>query len=93
MNDKDAEILAAEYEIGEQAEAFMASDIGRYVQGCSDQEIEELRRDLETEGELIKIQAIQRSIAARRLAIEWLKEAIDKGHNAGAQLELTYAED
>jgi hypothetical protein len=87
------DIMLAEYEMGEHAQRFIDSPIGQYVvRRCLD-EIESFRNDLEIEQDETKIRELQREIAARRLSLGWIKQAIDQGHVAGQQLELTQTED
>jgi len=93
MVDYDLLNLADDYEIGEHAQEFMRSALGQYLGRQAQSEIESLRDNLETEQDLDKIRELQLEIAARRLCFRWIKEAIDKGQNAGEQLQLAQTED
>jgi len=93
MDSKEFNRLATDYEMGEHAQEFMKSALGRYLGNQAQSEIDALRDNLETEQEIDKIREIQLEIAARRLCFRWIKEAIDNGHIAGEQLQLAQTED
>jgi hypothetical protein len=81
--------LEHEVSLGEQAEAFLASPLGKYLVGRAEAEVEEgveaLKRADPEDAKAIR--AIQTIIARAESFQYWLAEAIMAGENA--QQELT----
>lgn len=76
--------LIAEAELGEQAEAFMESDLGRYFVGCCDQEIESAQERLKVadpENARV-IRQLQNDIWRAESAKRWFAELIAAGKTA-----------
>jgi hypothetical protein len=87
MNDHDfltTETLLAEAQIGQEAEDWINSQIGQYVVGCANQEINDCMEQLKwvdpDDSKLIR--DLQLRIASRELAVRWIMEIIDRGNDA-----------
>jgi uncharacterized FAD-dependent dehydrogenase len=87
--------LEAVITLGMDAEAFMRSNVGRYLAQRAAEEIEVARTSLETvDPEDAKaVRDLQFVIAVARATTSWMKEAIDDGRNAAEQLEARTRED
>jgi len=87
MNDEIKTAIAT-VEIGDLAEEFMKSKLGRYLQGASDQDkqlaLEQLGKVNPADTE--SIIALQIKASSAEGAIQWLKEAILMGQQA--ELEI-----
>ena len=91
FNSPEEEELFGIAQLGQEAEAFRYSPIGRFVQGCAKQEIEEIAHKILKVSPLSlfgrrKIKQLQIQAEARRLAIAWLLEAIHNGEAAYQQM-------
>ena len=87
--------LVAEYSLGDEARIFIESELGQYLAGCADAEIESYRNKLETvEATDDKaIRQMQTEIASRKHAFRWLVDCINAGKLAGENLEQIEVED
>ena len=85
----DEATLRAEYTIGLEAEVFMKSDLGRYLQGVSEQEVNSYKEQLAwTDPEDAKaIREIQTKIHVAKTCLVWLEEAITRSYEAEEQLK------
>jgi len=90
----DAEkYLFAEFKMGSDAEAFLESDIGRYVLGIAQQEIQEnVNKLLDEDVHVCKDDSIKRAQRARD-AIQWLLSAVSAGQEAENKLKDMDAEE
>ncbi len=84
------EALYAEAMFGRDAEEFMNSEIGRYLTGCAEQEIEEAVHQLKHihPWRTRKIRDIQAQIWRAESFKQWISEAIVRGQQALQQLEV-----
>ena len=84
-NDPDFQIAR----FGVQVEKFMSSEIGRYLLGCADQEVEEAKELLTVvePGMVNEIQALQNRIWQARSVRQWLEDAVRHGHMAMVNIE------
>lgn len=82
-------LLRAEYRLGLEAELFWNSELGDYLKGVSEQEIEGYRTDLElVDPEDAKaIREIQYKIAIAKGCLAWLDDAIKASYEAEEQLK------
>jgi len=82
--DEDKQVLMAQVILGDEAEKFMKSDLGRYIKGRIDQDIQELKDKLvEIDPEDINnIRKIQNEIRLRNLVLNYFKELIIEGQQA-----------
>lgn len=83
ITEAQQELIAAA-ELGEQARAFIASDLGRVVLGFADQHVKEA---LESLGDvpptdIEKIRDLQNQVKVGRWFPEWLNELLADGENA-----------
>ena len=78
------ETLIAEAHLGQAAEDWLHSDIGRYVLGTANQEIKLAVEQLKTvdPDKEKAVRELQFSIAKCELAIKWILEVIDRGNDA-----------
>lgn len=76
--------LVVEALLGEEADKFLKGDLGRYLIGCAEQEIQEALLALETAdpGEAKDIQKLQNRVWRARSFSDWLKELVIRGDNA-----------
>lgn len=90
--------LIADVEIGEQAKAFLQGDLGRYLEGCAQQDLTQAKDELfdldpYKYTELVALQgaisAIQRKGKIALDVQQYLAEAITNGSQALHQLEST----
>lgn len=85
----------AQAQLGEEAIQFLHSNLGRYLHGCAQQEVEALRDELEKidpDRRLSffsrrKLRRLQKEAQAARYFMRWLAEAIQQGNYAFNQLE------
>lgn len=86
--DQDEEVLFAEAKLGEEADAFFKSDVGRYVVGAAIQDMRKIQSQLLTVSPWRKrrIQQLQNQATACQLAMNWLGEAITNGDSAYQEL-------
>ena len=84
----DTEIIA-EAMLGKDAEEFIQSDIGRYLVGCADQEIEEAVTLLKTVApwRMRRIRELQNRIYRAESFKTWMYELVIKGRQALQQME------
>lgn len=92
----DTQILIATELLGDEAKAFVKSNIGKYLSGCAEQEVEEAKRELlaldpysiHSLNELqAKIASIQMRARVALLIDGYLTEVITKGTQASQQLD------
>jgi len=80
--------LIAEAQVGQEAEDWLNSELGRYAVGCANQDIQEamdqLKRVDPDDSKMIR--DLQLKITSRELAIRWIMEMIDRGNDAFQQL-------
>ncbi|RKX24368.1 MAG: hypothetical protein DRP45_08355 [Candidatus Zixiibacteriota bacterium] len=86
--DEEDYSLFAEAMLGEGAETFLRTELGRYLTGCAKQEIEDCSYQLLTVApwRKRKIAAIQAKAGTAKNFLVWINEAISAGHNAHQQL-------
>lgn len=75
--------------IGIQAQQFLESDLGRYLQGCAEQEQQEAMNAflLMDASDTAAVRRVQLQAAVSSQVITWLAEAIENGDQAEQQLE------
>lgn len=78
------ETLVAEALIGDEAEAFMNSELGRVVLGIAEQEAKVALEDLKSASvnDQERIRALQNTIWRCESFKQWLSELIDQGQQA-----------
>lgn len=83
--------LYAEAALGRQVEGFFQGDLGRYLLGCADQEIESAMDELKHvhPWRSRKIRDLQNKIYRAESFKVWLSELIIRGQQALATLETT----
>jgi hypothetical protein len=81
--------LYAEAMLGQDAEEFLNSDIGKFLIGCADQEIQEAMEQLKNchPWRTRKIRELQNKIWRAESVQVWLAELITRGRQAIQQLE------
>lgn len=84
----DYQLLFAEAKLGLDADVFLASDVGRYLLGRAEQEIEAAYLDLERvrAEDADTIRTLQNQIWRAKSIRQWLHEAIEAGNLAEQQL-------
>jgi hypothetical protein len=82
--DEDEDTLAAEAIIGDEAEAFMHSDLGRTILGIADQEAQDALAQLKSAQptDTEKIRSLQNIIWRSEQFKGWLADLIDRGVQA-----------
>lgn len=82
MNPQDA--LAAEAILGDEAKKFLNGDLGRYMKGVAEQEVEEAILDLEKTdpSDMKKVWEIKNRIWRARNFSAWLLDLVQKGEEA-----------
>lgn len=92
----DTQILIATEALGDEARAFVKSNIGQYIAGCAQQEVEVAKTELLNIDpySVHSLQELQAKIAAiqmkARIALEldkYISEAITRGQQASQQLD------
>lgn len=85
MND----VLYAEATLGRDAEEFLKTDIGRFIIGRCDQEIDEARSEMETVPirKHKRIEHLQNRIWRAKSVKGWITELVIRGREAETQLE------
>ena len=78
IHDTAVATMEAEIRLGDEAIQFFNSNLGRYVIGCSKQEVDEIKDLLLTETDSETISRLQQRAAVAEMAVEWLKEVIFK---------------
>lgn len=80
--------LLQQIDLGFQVEAFLQSDIGRYVTSRAESQVDELVEQLKTASpdDPVQIRSIQTEIKVAETVLYWLAEAIQSGINAQADL-------
>ena len=91
----DGAFLLAEVSIGEDAAQFAKSDLGRYMVGRADQEIQEFTQQLTKVWGIRRkrIQWLQNEIFKREQFKNYLLEAIQSGRSALAELSERQSEE
>ena len=86
--DDSTRLAIAEAQFGIEVEHFRASDVGRFILGRADSEIEFARDELEKvdPNDARAVQAVQNRVAVARLITGWLDEAVRNGRIAESQL-------
>ena len=89
---EEMQTLVAVSQVGQAFEEFSKSDVGRYLIGKSEQEELALLRQLQNTpaNDQEKIAQLQLRSKARRLCLEWIKEAINEGVEARTLLEFKH---
>lgn len=84
-----SEILWAEAALGREAEEFLSSEIGRYIVGRCEQEIQEAQDALATVSpwRRNRIKQLQNEIWRARSVRQWVAELVIQGREAEKQLE------
>lgn len=77
----DLQLAFAEARFGVTVEEFLASDIGRYLLGRADAELDDARTLLETVTPE-QLRAVQLKAAVPRAFKSWLEDALINGHVA-----------
>jgi len=82
MNQEDA--LIAEAVLGDEAKKFLEGDLGRYMKGVADQEVEEAIIDLQDTdpSDTKKVWEIKNRIWRARNFSTWLIELVQRGEEA-----------
>lgn len=83
MSEQHDELLA-EVDLGDQADQFLQGDLGRYLFGCCDQEVEAAVRDLKVvdASNTKAIQDLQNRIWRAESVKAWLVELVLRGQQA-----------
>lgn len=83
MNEEDA-ILIAQAEMGEQAKAFLESELGRVLIGMAEQDAQAAREALELvpPTETNTIMTLQNKARCARNFESWLKELVSRGEES-----------
>lgn len=83
--DKDLEQRVV---LGLDTEAFLGSNVGRYIVQRAQEEIDEARESLETvDPENAKaVRDLQFVIGVARATVQWMKEAVADGQNAAEEM-------
>lgn len=86
------DLLMAEAVLGRDAEEFMGTDIGRYVLGRCEQEIDEAQELLSrvSPWRRRRIQELQNQIYRAKSLKSWLVELVNNGNAAEAVLSETH---
>lgn len=84
----DLQLAFAEARFGVTVEEFLASEIGRYLMGRADADLEEARTQLETVTP-DQLRAAQLKAAVPRAFKSWLEDALINGHVAEDYLRQT----
>lgn len=81
--------LFAQVDLGEKTREFLATDIGRYLVGCAEQQITSCSQDLlnVNPNNTDKISEIQSKARTASNFIVWVNEAIDMGDSAYQQIK------
>jgi len=76
--------LIAHAELGEEAKNFLQGNLGKYLMGCADQELEQARIDFEgvDPNDPQAIREIQNRAWRAKKFGEWLVELVSNGENA-----------
>lgn len=80
------ETLKAQINLATEAISFYESDLGKYVVGAAQFEIDDAANRLIRENDPEKITNLQLKIRARQLALEWIGDTIRLGEDAIGQL-------
>jgi len=82
------EVLLAHMDIGDQAETFLKSDLGRVLTGLARQEAEEALDQLKTvkPDDVLRIQELQGTIRRAESFNEWLIALMSRGREAYREL-------
>ena len=91
MNDE----LIAEAELGEEARKFLAGDLGKWMIGCAEQEVQAAMEALETaDPDNAKvIRDLQNKAWRGRRFSEWLAELVSRGEGAIAAFKQQQHQD
>lgn len=84
MDENEESVLAAEALIGDDAEAFIRSELGRTILGIAKQEAQSAMEQLKSASaaDQDKIRALQNEIWRAEQFEDWLLELIDRGAQA-----------
>jgi len=80
------ETLKAQINLATEAISFYESDLGKYMYGAAQIEINDAANRLITEQDPVKINRLQSDIKARQIALEWIADTIKLGEEAIGQL-------
>lgn len=83
--------LFAQADLGEQAREFLTTDLGKYLAGCAEQQINDCSRELlkVCPTNTDKIQLLQSKAQTASNFLVWINEAIDMGSVAYQQITQT----
>lgn len=87
--DPDSRSLVAEYDMGDQAEEFFNSDLGKYMIGCAQQDVQDAHMKLSKTLPFRwrRIQSLQNDIRVGEMFLLYLRDLIIRGRAAGQALE------
>ena len=88
FTDEDLSLFASA-DLGEQARSFLGTDLGRYLKGCAEQQINECSRQLLKvhPGNANEIQLLQSKAQTASNFLIWINEAIGMGDIAYQQIQ------
>ena len=81
--------LYADYDMGEKAKEFIASDLGRFMIGAAQQDMQDAHLKLAKTLPFRwrRIQSLQNDIRVAEMFVGYLQELVTLGHAAGKSLE------
>ena len=88
FTEEDLSLFAAA-DLGEKARSFLGTDLGRYLKGCAEQQINDCSRQLLTVSphNTNEIQLLQGKAQTASNFLIWINEAIGMGDNAFQQIQ------
>ena len=88
FTEEDLSLFAAA-DLGEKARSFLGTDLGRYLKGCAEQQINECSRQLLKihHANAKEIQLLQSKAQTASNFLTWINEAIGMGDNAFQQIQ------
>ena len=88
FTEEDLSLFAAA-DLGEKARSFLGTDLGRYLKGCAEQQINDCSRQLLTvsPNNTDEIQLLQGKAQTASNFLIWINEAIGMGDNAFQQIQ------
>ena len=86
--EEDLSLFAAA-DLGEKARSFLGTDLGRYLKGCAEQQINDCSRQLLTvhHANANEIQLLQNKAQTASNFLIWVNEAVGMGDNAFQQIQ------
>ena len=87
--DPDSRTMFAEAELGQQAQDFFTSDLGKYMIGCAKQDLEDahIKLALTLPFRWRRIQALQNDIRISKMFLLYMRDLIIRGKAAEIQME------